>query len=109
MSARTQTGNPGLPRDAALAQVIDKLNYMNQGHINAHVDVTLAANAATTTLSDPRIGSNSRLVFMAQTAHAGTALAAGIYVTARMKGSCTLTHHNTADTDKTFTVAILGA
>lgn len=85
------------------------------GKSNCTLDVTLNANAATTTIQDPRISATSAIVpAMATTAHAATALAAGIYVTsitgatAFQTGSAVINHNNTVDTDKTIRFLILG-
>ncbi len=107
MSIRSQTGIPGLARNAPIPQIVDKINEMNRGHINPHIDVTLRANQVTTTLADPRIGPNSYIDFMAQTANAATAKA-NIYVTARIKGQATINHASSANVDQSFTAVILG-
>lgn len=77
------------------------------GKANNVSTVTLAANAATTTLTDPRLGAFSVITFMAQTANAA-AVAASIYVTGQAKGAATIHHTNDANTDKTFGIAIHG-
>lgn len=66
--------------------------------------VTLTANSATTTLTDPRIGINSAVLLIPTTANAA-AEAPYIAVTA---GSCTINHANNAQTDRTFRYAIVG-
>ena len=65
------------------------------------------AGATSTTLTDSRIGGASFIGFSPTTATAATALTA-LYVSAKAKGSATLTHNNTADTDRTFDVLIVG-
>jgi hypothetical protein len=107
MSAGATTGFPGLPRTATLEIVIDFVNRLMIGRLNATRDVTLTASATTTTLTDSRLGPNSFIGFMPQTANAKTALA-NIYVTGRTKGSATINHASSANTDQTFTVLIVG-
>ena len=62
---------------------------------------TLAAGAASTTVTDNRFESNQVPLWMPTTANAATATA-NVYVSARAKGSFTLTHANNAQTDRTF-------
>lgn len=99
--------SPGLPRTAALSIVIDFVNQLMLGRLNAGIDVTLTDGAATTTLTDPRLGPNSFIGLMPTTAHAATELAT-LYVTDRTKGAATLHHANNAQTDRTFRALIIG-
>ena len=89
------------------------INGLLQGKMNAVTTVTLTANSATTTLTDDRITPKSFIGFMPTTANAAAALA-NLYVSNRMStngtviGNATLTHANNAQTDRTFTVLIIG-
>lgn len=87
--------------------VIPVLRNGIDGKLNNVTDVTLTASSTTTTITDPRIGPDSHLSFTPTTATAATA-AGGLYVSARDTGTATVTHASTADTDKTFTLAIVG-
>lgn len=89
-------------------RLVDALNTLI-GKANSAADLTLTANATTTTMTDARLSPFSVLTFMPTTATAATALG-GLYVAAATmnNGSCVVTHANTADTDKTFRVAIHG-
>ena len=103
---------PGPPRDVAnwttwAARLADFLTLVMRGKLNCVTEVTLAAGATTTTLLDERITPSSYIGLMPTTANA-VAVIGGLYVSARRNGSATLTHANNANTDKTFTVAILG-
>lgn len=72
--------------------------------------VTLAANLATTTLSNINIGPDSRIFFFPTTANAAAELGAGtMYVSAKANESATITHANNAQADRTFDYAIFGA
>ncbi len=105
------TGYRGLARNASLTEVIEHLNRTEDGHINVTLAVTLVANAASTLITDARIGIRTALLFMPQTAHAAAELAAGtLYVPAAaiLKGSATLSHANNAQADRTFIVVIIG-
>ena len=116
------SGNPGflgVPETAVdqkehLRRVARAINGVLQGKLNALATVTLTANSAATTFSDPRITSNSFLGFMPTTANAAAALA-GLYVSATQAptgtmtaGTATLNHANNAQVDKTFKVLIIG-
>lgn len=86
-------------------------NRHNQGKFNAVADLTLTANAASTTLTDPRLTLGSFIEFDPTTANAATEKAAGtMYVLAanRASGSFTVTHANNVQTDRTFKVLIIG-
>lgn len=107
MAILSQTSPVGLPRSAPLAIVVDFVNRLLIGKLNATVDVTLTASVTTTTLNDSRIGASSFLDFMPQTANAATAKA-NIYVTGRTKGQATINHASSANVDQTFTVLIIG-
>jgi hypothetical protein len=88
-------------------QIAQCLNGVMQGQLNNTLTVTLAANAATTTVSDARIGSTSILLPMPTTANAAAALG-GLYVTGIAKQTAVLNHANNAQVDKTFVFAIVG-
>lgn len=68
--------------------------------------VTLAANAATTTIHDSRIGPLSVVFLMPTTANAAAALP-GVYI-ACAKTTATLTHANNTQTDRTYQYAVFG-
>jgi hypothetical protein len=78
-----------------------------QGKLNCTGSITLTASSTTTTLSDARIGAASVILFMATTANAATA-AAALYVSARTRGSATLTHASSANVDQTFAFIVIG-
>ena len=91
------------------------VNRINSGKLNAvyrvaDADFTLTANAASTTLTDPRLTAFSFVGFMPMTANAAAALATTYVTSANMNnGSWTISHANNAQTDKTFRLLILGA
>ena len=85
------------------------VNNMLKGKLNAVASVTLAASATTTTVIDARISPFSALLFSPLTAHAAAEIAAGgFYVSAQGDGTATLTHANNSQTDRNFTMAIIG-
>ena len=81
------------------------------GKTNNVGEITLDANAASSTLTDPRLTYFSALLFDPMTANAAADLyGGGMYITDanRNNGSFVITHPNTADTDKTFRYVIVG-
>jgi len=87
-------------------QVAKVANNAMRGKTNNVTEVTLAANAATTTFSHPLIGAFSGLFFTPLTANAQAI--ATPRPSSQGDGSCTLNHANDANADKTFKVAIIG-
>lgn len=107
------------PRDAssdepgALRSAIRSLSSILaralQGGINVTNEITLTAGAGSTTLTDARISPQSFIEFAPQTSNAAVEKAAGsLYVSQRVNGSATIVHANNAQTDRTFTVLIIG-
>lgn len=95
---------------AYLRRTWETLQAMRRGKIECIAELTLTANAASTTLSDIRIGKYSALIFDPMTANAAAELAAGtLYVTLanRVDGSATVVHANNAQTDREYRVIIL--
>jgi hypothetical protein len=90
------------------------VNRINSGKLNAvyrvaDADFTLTANAASTTLTDPRLTAFSFVGFMPMTANAAAALATTYVTSANMNnGSWVVSHANNAQGDKTFRLLILG-
>jgi hypothetical protein len=90
-----------------------KVNQILRGRTNNAEEVTLTANSATTsvTVAIGVFGDKTAFLFDATTPTAATALGSGsMYVSARdpSLGTYTITHPNTADTDKIFRVAYVG-
>lgn len=82
-----------------------------QGKINAVLEFTCTAGAASTVLRDPRLAIGSFLAFDPLTANAAAELAAGtIYTLAANRNSLvwTVTHANAGTTDRTFRVLVIG-
>lgn len=78
-----------------------------EGRQNNTGSVTLADGTTTTTLADQRLSGSSVVLFSPRSANAAAATA-NLYVSAKAKGSLTLTHANTGTTDRTFDYAIFG-
>lgn len=89
-----------------LRRLYSVIDNMRKGKLACLTTVTLTAGTTTTTLTDIRISQQSGLYLMPTTANASAALAATYMVPAN--GTATITHANNAQTDRTFTVAIIG-
>lgn len=97
---------PGItPSERDLARIASLVYGHHTGKMNVVASVTLTAGATTTTITDQRIGGSS---FIGLSPTSATAAIAPVYVSAKGKGTATLTHDNTADTDRTFDVVIFG-
>jgi len=89
-------------------EISEVVNNMMNGKTNNTGTVTLAvASATTTTINDERIGYNTVILLMPTTANAASALT-NVYVSARAKGSATLTHSANTNADKTYSYIIVG-
>lgn len=88
-------------------QVANVLNNVLKGKLNNTGTLTLTANAATTTLTDSRIGANSVISLMPTTANAASAISTTYFGTF-LDGSCVITHTNNAQVDKTFSFTVTG-
>jgi len=86
------------PRRLAIA-----INGIIDGRTDNYGSVTLAANTATTVVSEARVTDFSTINLTPITANAAAELGAGgMYVSAKAIGSFTITHANNAQTDRTF-------
>lgn len=95
------------PTEKYMSRVVAVVNRILQGKINAVATVTLRDGETTTTLTDVRIGAGTFIGLTPTTPTAAAALPL-MYVSAKDKGSATLTHDNTADLDRTFDVVLIG-
>jgi|GEM_PF-983154 len=89
----------------------DSYSATRRGKFDCTAEITLTANAATSTLIDHRLSPQSAVIFDPRTANAAAELYGGtMYVLTanRGDGSWTITHANNAQADRTFTVLILG-
>ncbi len=93
----------GSPRETA-----NVVNLLVDGKINAAGEVTLGASAASTTVTDYRVGSESVIVFTPTTANAAAEQGGTMFLSARAKQSFTITHANNSQTDRTFIYIVIG-
>jgi hypothetical protein len=123
MVASPPSGYPTVPlggkTPAVLSEAADKswvqriasaVAGLLQGKFNAALAITLANGAASTTIKDARISATSSLVLQPLTAHAAALLYAAPYVLigSQQSGQVVFNHANTAFTDQTFNLLIIG-
>jgi hypothetical protein len=111
MTIRSFLHLPPPPNNPEGRRLYEVMQQMRRGKLEAVGEVTLTANAASTTLTDTRISPQSVIIWHPRTANAATELAAGtMYITdANMgSGTATITHANNAQSDKTFRYAVIG-
>jgi hypothetical protein len=113
MTAGVNRGYDGVPEGHAdvtehRRMMARAINRLNGGKLNCTLDVTLRPSQTTTPIADPRLAATSFIAWMPQTANAGAAMAAGLYVTGRTKGAAVLNHASSTATDQAFTLLILG-
>lgn len=108
MPERIQKGWP-VPGVSSLYDALVALLWLKDGKHEAQGQVTLVANAATTTLRDRRIGANTKFAFSATTANAAAELGGtAFYHSAPTDGSVVLNHANNAQTDRTLDYILAG-
>lgn len=94
-----------------IRRMYESLQATRKGKLECVVEVTLTANAASTTVSDIRLSSYSAILFDPLTANAAAELAAGtLYATTANRGdsTVTLTHANAATTDRSYRMVVIG-
>jgi len=89
-------------------RVVDTVNIILQGKLNATTLVTFASGADSTTFNDPRLSASSVILLMPTTSSAAGADGLGWYVAAQTNGSAIISHANSALTDRTYRVLIIG-
>ncbi len=106
---------PSLPGGVAWEMVAwglrltEMVNLVQVGKLNATVDLILAMNAASTTLTDARLGVTSFVSLSPLTLSAAVELAAGtLYIETLNNGSVVIGHTNSGTSDRKFRVLIIG-
>ena len=95
----------------ALERMWQALYQLRKGKLECVAELTLTPGSSNTTLNRLGLSRQSVLIFDPLTASAAAELAAGtLFVTQsnRLKDSCIITHANSAVTDRSFLVAIIG-
>lgn len=93
--------------------VVRIIRNVMKGRTNNVYEVTLTANAATTTVTFPKdiLGVNTKLIFTPKTSNAALEIGTGtMYVSATnaLLQTATITHANNAQTDRTFAYILVG-
>lgn len=96
------------PTESRIREVVQYIQQLIDGRNNAGGSVTLTANAASTTISKTTINENAGFFAFPATANAAAELGAGTMHAAVTAGLVTITHANSAQTDRTFHYVILG-
>ena len=94
-----------------LRKLAEASNLLSDGKINATGTVTLTASQATTTLTDRRIGLNTKVFLTPTTANASAEIGAGaIYQTFpnTTEGQAVINHANNSQSDRAFGFALHG-
>lgn len=87
----------------------DVLRGIMDGKTNNRGSFTVTASAATTVVTDLRVGADSIILPSPITAAAATEWASGaMYVSSIGKQTFTVTHNNSAPTTRDFTYAVIG-
>ena len=102
---RIPTNDPDTARQ--LRRVAESINGLIDGKLDVTGTITLATSAGSTVTSDNKFESQMVPLLIPTTANAAAALAS-TYVSARSKGSFTLTHANNVQADRTFLYVRLG-
>jgi hypothetical protein len=90
-------------------RVAESINGLIDGKLDVVGTFTLTANAASSVIEDNLFESQQVPLIIPTTANAAAEIGAGtIYLSARTKGSFTLTHANNAQTDRTYLYVRLG-
>jgi len=89
-------------------QMARAINNQLQGKTNNVIQVTLNANATSTTITDARIGANTFIGFTPLTTNASAAVTSGLHVYSQQNGQATLVHPSSPNIDQTFNVVLIG-
>lgn len=95
--------------ETSLRRIVQAVRELFEGRSNAMGGFTCTENAATTAVTHPNVGPESRIIITPTTANGAAELGAGtIYISAKALGSFTVTHANSATASRSFDFAIVG-
>lgn len=98
-----------IPVNIHLWNLTDRANDIIDGRINAIGEVTLTANATSTTVTDNKFDSSMVVLLQPKTANAAAAIGTTYITDAnKTKGQFVITHANNAQVDRTFAYVRLG-
>lgn len=89
-------------------QLAQQLTRTVQGGVDCTLTLTLTENVGSTTIIDSRISLSTAVLAMPATAQAAAEIGNGTMYFTPTAGQCVVTHANNAQTDRTFTIALLG-
>lgn len=94
---------------AGLHTLAKVLHAILIGQTNSTGTVTLDANAASTAVTDRRVGAYTEIMFSPTTLNAAGEIGdGGFYIEAKGKSTFTIAHASNAETDRTFHYALHG-
>lgn len=104
------SGVPTTHRDTSehLRMIAEAVNLLMRGKSNNTGSFTLTANAASTTVTDPRVSPNTRVHAVPTTANAQADYIAASFLITPGDGTFAVTHANDADADKIFVYSLIG-
>lgn len=113
MSTVQPPGRPSVQLDSPdetqhRQQMARAINRINSGHLNCTLYVTLEPGAAQTTVTDSRISQQTAFIFHPTTPDAAADAAGGKLYAVCTNGSATIHHAVSAQTDRTFTLGMVG-
>jgi len=97
------------PQGGSARDVAQAVNLLIDGKHNATGIFTLTASAASTAVTDTRVGQDSVILYSPTTANASAEIGAGtIHISARADSSFTITHANNSQSDRTYIYTVTG-
>jgi hypothetical protein len=96
------------PTEDRIRVVAQAVKQLIEGRSNASGQITLTANAASTTITKTTINGQAGFFMFPKTANAAAEMAAGGCYAVVTAGSVVITHANNAQTDRTFYYVVIG-
>lgn len=91
------------PGERDFSRIVQAIRLLMQGRDDTSGSVTLTANTTTTGVTAPNCAAGSSVFLTPTTAHGSVEFGNGtIYVSAVANGSFTITHANSAQTDRSY-------
>jgi hypothetical protein len=95
--------------EKSLERIVFTIRQLCEGRSNAVGTFTLAANAASTTVTAQNCGAGASVLYTPTTANASAEVGNGtMHIGTVSNGSFVVTHANNAQTDRTFMYAAFG-
>lgn len=88
-------------------RIVDVVNSLLQGKMNAVTAITLTAGSGGTAIADPRISASSGLYLSPLTANAAAELPT-LYFVSQTSGQAVVAHTSNAQTDRVYQLLIIG-